>query len=197
MYAHQMAGIDFKIRTVHVDGFIIKLQLWDTAGQERFRTITRAYFRGAHAVLVVYDITKSSTFDALQRHISTLRDYAPNDVSVIICGNKLDVAQAKPERRKVDWSAWSQSELTSSVNSLSERVGAIAHFETSASTGENIDAVFESVCRSVLRKRRMYPDQQKEAQTERMDGVGRGEASVVRLQRGHGGGQSDGAGCVC
>ncbi|KAG6412028.1 hypothetical protein SASPL_124686 [Salvia splendens] len=62
-------GIDFKIRTVELDGKRIKLQIWDTAGQERFRTITTAYYRGAMGILLVYDVTDESSFNRVKRSL--------------------------------------------------------------------------------------------------------------------------------
>jgi len=59
-------GIDFKIRTIELDGKRVKLQIWDTAGQERFRTITTAYYRGAMGILLVYDVTDERSFNSTE-----------------------------------------------------------------------------------------------------------------------------------
>uniref|UniRef100_A0A2K5R775 small monomeric GTPase n=1 Tax=Cebus imitator TaxID=2715852 RepID=A0A2K5R775_CEBIM len=67
-------GIDFKIRTIELDGKRIKLQIWDTAGQERFRTITTAYYRGAMGIMLVYDITNEKSFDNIRNWIRNIEE---------------------------------------------------------------------------------------------------------------------------
>ncbi|PKK17584.1 ras-related protein Rab-13 [Columba livia] len=66
-------GIDFKIRTVDIDGKKIKLQVWDTAGQERFKTITTAYYRGAVGIILVYDITDAKSFENIQNWMKSAK----------------------------------------------------------------------------------------------------------------------------
>uniref|UniRef100_A0A1B6CAT2 Uncharacterized protein n=1 Tax=Clastoptera arizonana TaxID=38151 RepID=A0A1B6CAT2_9HEMI len=59
-------GVDFRERTVIIEDQEVKLQLWDTAGQERFRkSMIQHYYRNAHAVVLVYDMTNMRTFQVI------------------------------------------------------------------------------------------------------------------------------------
>ncbi|XP_052468238.1 ras-related protein Rab-26-like isoform X2 [Carassius gibelio] len=66
-------GIDFRNKVLSIDGVRVKLQIWDTAGQERFRSVTHAYYRDAHALLLLYDVTNKASFDNIQRHAEHAR----------------------------------------------------------------------------------------------------------------------------
>ncbi|KAI3787688.1 hypothetical protein L2E82_00021 [Cichorium intybus] len=88
-------GIDFKIRTVELDGKRIKLQIWDTAGQERFRTITTAYYRGAMGILLVYDGIDESSFNNIRNWIRNIEQHASDNVNKILVGNKADMDERK------------------------------------------------------------------------------------------------------
>lgn len=84
-------GVDFKIKTIFINGKIIKLQIWDTAGQERFRTITTSYYRGSHMIFVCYDTTDRQTFLNVEDWIKEIKKYANHNVKVILCGTKSDL----------------------------------------------------------------------------------------------------------
>ena len=63
-------GVEFGSKIIKYKENTIKIQIWDTAGQERYRSITNAYYKGAKAAMVVYDISKRSTFDNIDKWIS-------------------------------------------------------------------------------------------------------------------------------
>jgi len=92
-------GVDFKIRTVNIDGKKIKMQIWDTAGQERFATITTSYYRGAHGLIIVYDITSMDSFNSIKKWLVDVERFASPTVLKLIVGNKCDLAS----RRAVDY----------------------------------------------------------------------------------------------
>ncbi|XP_041994450.1 ras-related protein RIC2-like [Salvia splendens] len=84
-------GVEFATRSLTVDGKVIKAQIWDTAGQERYRAITSAYYRGAVGALLVYDVTRHSTFESVERWLRELRDHTDPNIVVMLIGNKCDL----------------------------------------------------------------------------------------------------------
>ncbi len=88
-------GVDFKIRTLEVDGKTIKLQIWDTAGQERFKTITSSYYKGAHGIIVVYDTTDKESFKSIDNWMNEVEKHASDNVSKILVGNKSDLTDQR------------------------------------------------------------------------------------------------------
>jgi small GTP-binding protein len=83
-------GVDFHIHYLHRGGKKLQVTLWDTAGQERFRNITVSYFRGAHGMAVVYDVTSRETFEWIEYWIEEAKRHAGDDVKFVLVGNKCD-----------------------------------------------------------------------------------------------------------
>ncbi|KAJ6690317.1 hypothetical protein OIU85_006573 [Salix viminalis] len=144
-------GIDFKIRTIELDGKRIKLQIWDTAGQERFRTITTAYYRGAMGILLVYDVTDESSFNNIRNWIRNIEQHASDNVNKILVGNKADMDESK------------RAVPTSKGQALADEYG-IKFFETSAKTNLNVEEVFFSIARDI-KQRVSETDSRAEPQT--------------------------------
>jgi len=89
-------GVDYATKSLLLDnGKIIKCQIWDTAGQERYSSLLTNYYKDIAGVIIMYDITKRKTFHNLHFWIKQLRDNGPQNVSVILVGNKTDLSQKR------------------------------------------------------------------------------------------------------
>lgn len=138
-------GVDFKIRTVEVDGEKVKLQIWDTAGQERFRTITSTYYRGTHGVIVVYDVTSGESFANVKRWLHEIEQNC-EVVNRILVGNKNDA----PDRKVV---------LTEDAQRFADQMR-IQLFETSAKENINVEEMFMAITRQVLHTKKERKERQ-------------------------------------
>ena len=87
--------ISQKIKTIMLDEQIVKLQIWDTAGQERFRTLTSSYYRGAHGIIIVYDVTDRDSFDNVRQWMHEIERFANPGVCKILVGNKCDMEEIR------------------------------------------------------------------------------------------------------
>ncbi|KAM6937073.1 EF-hand calcium-binding domain-containing protein 4B [Xenentodon cancila] len=132
-------GIDYSVKTIHVDNSQVALQMWDTAGQERYRSITKQFFRKADGVVVMYDVTDEQSFTAVRQWLTSVKVGAGEDTTIMLLGNKTD----KETERQVQ-------------KELGERLAKdiqTAFYECSASSGYN-------VCESMVYLARVLKEQE-------------------------------------
>ncbi|XP_070171735.1 ras-related protein Rab-37 isoform X2 [Polyergus mexicanus] len=140
-------GIDFRNKVVTVDDTPIKLQIWDTAGQERFRSVTHAYYRDAHALLLLYDVTNKTSYDNIRAWLSEIREHANEDVVIMLLGNKSDCGTERIVKRE-DGERLAQEYK-------------VPFMETSAKTGLNVELAFLAVARELKARKSDNPDETK------------------------------------
>ncbi|CAL9123128.1 unnamed protein product [Musa textilis] len=130
-------GVEFATRSISVDGKVLKAQIWDTAGQERYRAITSAYYRGAVGALLVYDVTRRTTFENVSRWLREMKDHTDPNIVVMLIGNKSDLRHlvAVPTE---DGKAYAERE-------------SLYFMETSALEATNVDNAFAEVLTQIYR----------------------------------------------
>ena len=168
-------GVEFGARMVNLDDKLVKLQIWDTAGQERYRAITSAYYRGAVGALLVYDISKHSTFENVERWLKELRDHAEANIVVMLVGNKSDLRHL----RAVE---------TDEAMAFSEQHN-LAFIETSALDASGVDTAFQRILTEIYRLMSRRNMQAEEAANAPNLTTGQ------KISLGDSGGQKKGAGC--
>lgn len=132
-------GVDFRFRTVKIDGKTVKLQIWDTAGQERFRTITSAYYRGADGIIMVYDVTSQDSFEHVNDWLKEVNRYASEGTCKLLVGNKSD--------RTVDKAVTEET-----AKEFADELG-IAFLETSAKSAKNVEEAFLTLAGELIKQK--------------------------------------------
>ena len=189
-------------RVLDVDsGITVRLQIWDTAGQERFRSISRLYYRGASAVILVYSVLDENSFQEMGRWLSELKENIDDsdDLVIHVVGTKSDVEE--PSLRKVPFERCIEyvatnlypqristppvgTGRTSGVTSLDSKrssgfwgldVGWDSCHEVSSKDGEGIDEVFRVITRKLVEQRQKKIEQE-QAMLESTTPAERGQA---------------------
>ncbi|CAK78052.1 unnamed protein product (macronuclear) [Paramecium tetraurelia] len=132
-------GVDFRFKTLKVDNKGLKLQIWDTAGQERFRTITNAYYKGADAIVIVYDTTCQQSFDDIEKFwLNEIESYAEKNAELLLLGNKSDLSTKQVSSERVQEYAQKRN---------------MTFFETSAKTADGVEEAFKNIAIKLMSKR--------------------------------------------
>lgn len=157
-------GIDFRIKTIELNGKRVKLQIWDTAGQEQFHSVASSYYRNSHGIMLIYDITSAESFIHISKWVNNISTNAPTNVKQVLLGNKCDTEENKRVIEK------------NRGKTLAEELD-MPFLETSAKTDTNVDVAFELITQLIM-----------EGDTERREAV----EDVVNLNGGSSGGGGGG-----
>eukprot|EP01138_Halocafeteria_seosinensis_P016515 gb/GECG01016846.1/.p1 GENE.gb/GECG01016846.1/~~gb/GECG01016846.1/.p1 ORF type:complete len:212 (+),score=25.86 gb/GECG01016846.1/:1-636(+) len=132
-------GVDFKVSMMNVDDKRVKATIWDTAGQERFRTLTSSYYRGAHGIVFVYDVTRPETLENLGHWLEEVKLYCRDggkNVVKLLVGNKVDIG--------------AERQVSSSEGQSWARSHGMLFIEASAKTKQGIQSVFDELMRKII-----------------------------------------------
>ena len=138
-------AIEFATKIVQIkEGGYIKAQIWDTAGQEKYKAITSHHYRKAVGALIVYDVTKRSTFDNVIKWYSDLRNIAEKECIITLVGNKVDLLDRNNRRREV---SYEEGKKLAETNNM-------LFYEASALTSVKVNDCFEDLLQEIYNEKR-------------------------------------------
>ena len=140
--------VECKSKFLKIDKKLLaKLNIWDTCGSEIFRAVTRQYYRGAHAAIVIFDLTEQKTFNDIKQWLKDIHNCGDKNIEIIIVGNKLDL----DNKRKV-----TQSQAMNFCREKNYK-----YIEASAKNGTNILKIFEELTDDLAKNHQKKKEKEK------------------------------------
>lgn len=129
-------GYDYKIKHVELENRKkIITKIWDTLGQEKFKSLAKSYYKGAQGIILIYDITSTSTFESIDKWIEDIKEKAPEDIQLLLLGNKCDLES----ERKISKEQGEE---------LAKKYG-MTFYETSVKDDINVREAFQALAEKV------------------------------------------------
>jgi Ras-related protein Rab-8A len=132
------AGVDYKSQMIDIEGRKVKCQIWDTAGQQRFHIITHSYYKNAHGIVLVFDVSEplEESFNNIRYWMENINQHASPNTQKLLVANKIDVKGG----RRIE---------TARGKALADEFG-LKYFETSAKDGTNVAEAFNTVAKDAV-----------------------------------------------
>ena len=132
-------GLDYRVKQMTLEnGQSAKMCIWDTAGQERFRAITKNYYKGAHGIMLIYDVTRQETFLNVRNWLTQIKENASDKATIFLIGNKCDDIEGRQVATEEGQKVADDYKIT--------------FIETSAKNDINIASTFEQLVKQIYQK---------------------------------------------
>lgn len=142
MDRHRPTITDVESKAVKIHGDYVIFQVWDTAGQERFRSLLPLYMKAIEGAVLVYDVTDRASFLAIPEWIAEVRKHSPEDIVIMVVGNKLDLVKEEENLRRV---TRQEGQDFATENEL-------LFTEASAKSAENVNNLFVSLGKEIIKR---------------------------------------------
>ena len=132
-------GLDYRVKQMTLEnGQSAKVCIWDTAGQERFRAITKNYYKGAHGIMLIYDVTRQETYLNVRNWLTQIKENASDKATIFLIGNKCDDVEGRQVSTEEGKKVADDYKIT--------------FIETSAKNDINISSTFEELVKQIYQK---------------------------------------------
>ncbi|XP_046843330.1 ras-related protein Rab-30-like [Xenia sp. Carnegie-2017] len=133
-------GVDFCVKSIEIDGEMIKLQCWDTAGMETFRSLTRSYYGQADAVVLVYDLSDRKSFASIPQWLNDVKKHSrKKNIIKVLVGNKNDL---------------NERQVSCSAGEVFAEFEEMIFLEASAKDADNVDRTFRTLAQELTQQTR-------------------------------------------